>query len=56
MTDKERKEFLAYLEELEKKVTESKETARRFLIEAGIYTKNGRLAKQYKHLYFPPYN
>ena len=54
MNDTEREEFLIYLDEFERKVTENKDTARRFLIEAGIYTPKGRLTEHYKHLYFPP--
>ena len=54
MTDKERQNLLTYMEEFKKKVKDNKELARDFLIRTGIYTKNGRLAKPYKHLYFPP--
>ena len=54
MTDKEREEFLVYLDKLEKEVTESKETARKFLVEVGIYTENGNLTEPYKNLYIPP--
>ena len=54
MTEKERNELLAYMEEFEKKVAGNKELARDFLVRAGIYTKKGKLAKPYKHLYIPP--
>ena len=53
MTDKERKNLLAYMEEFKKKVEGDKELAQQFLIEVGIYTKNGKLAKPYKHLQLP---
>ena len=54
MTERERNEFLAYLEEFKKKVAGNKEMARDFLIRAGIYTKEGKLAEPYQHLYIPP--
>ena len=54
MDEKEREEFLTYLDEFERKVTENKDTARKFLIEAGIYTPKGRLTEHYKHLYISP--
>jgi len=53
MTDREREEFVAYAEEFKKKVEGNRELARDFLIRAGIYTKKGKLAAPYKHLYIP---
>ena len=54
MTDREREEFLAYVEEFKKKVAGNKEMARDFLVKVGIYTKEGKLTEPYKHLYIPP--
>jgi len=53
MTDEERKNLLAYMEEFIKKVEGNKKLARQFLIEVGIYTKEGRLAEPYQNLYIP---
>ena len=53
MTEREREEFLVYMEEFIKKVSGNKEMARDFLIRAGIYTREGKLAEPYKHLSFP---
>ena len=53
MTDEERKELLAYIEEFKQKIVGNKELARQFLIEVGIYTPEGRLAEPYQNLYFP---
>ena len=54
MNDKEREEFIQMLEEYRQKLAGNKEMARDFLIRAGIYTKKGKLAAPYRHLYFPP--
>jgi hypothetical protein len=54
MTDKEREEFLAFMEEFKKQVVGNKKLAREFLIKAGIYTKEGKLTEPYQHLYIPP--
>ena len=53
MTDREREEFIACMEDFKKKVAGNKEMARQFLIEVGIYTKDGKLTEPYKHLYIP---
>ena len=53
MTEKEREEFLAYVEEFKMKIAGNKEMARDFLVRAGIYTKEGQLAEPYQHLYIP---
>lgn len=48
MTEKERKEALTAIKKVGKRVNASPASARRFLVKAGILTKNGRLAKAYK--------
>jgi len=53
MTEEDRKEFLIHIEDFKKKVSGNKEMARQFLIEVGIYTKEGRLAAPYRNLYIP---
>ena len=52
-TDKEREEFLAYLEDLKIKVKGNKELSLYFLTKAGICTEDGKLTEPYKHLYIP---
>jgi len=54
MSEKKREEFLAYAKEFIKKVSADKKSARDFLIEVGIYTKEGKMAEPYQHLYIPP--
>ena len=53
MTERERNELIAYMEEFMEKVKGNKEMARDFLIRAGIYTREGKLAEPYQHLYIP---
>lgn len=53
MSEKERKEFQEIMETYRKKVTRSKETSQKFLIELGIITEKGNLRKPYKHLCIP---
>ena len=53
MSEKEREEFIAYIEEYTKKMIADKKLARDFYIRAGILTKKGKLAAPYKHLYIP---
>jgi len=53
MTEREREEFLAYMEEFIKKVSVNKEMARDFLVRVGIYTREGQLTEPYQHLYIP---
>ena len=53
MTEEERKELLAYIEEFKKKIAGNKELARQFLVEVGIYTPEGRLAEPYQNMYIP---
>ena len=53
MSEKERKEFQEIMETYRKKVTRSKETSQKFLVELGIITEKGNLRKPYKHLCIP---
>lgn len=46
-------EFLSILREYKKKVTETEETAKTFLVELGVITEKGNLKKNYKHLCIP---
>ena len=54
MNEQERNEFIAYMENFIKKVSGNKEMARDFLVRAGIYTMEGKLAEPYQNLYIPP--
>jgi hypothetical protein len=51
MTAQEREEYLQFLKEFRKNLT--KESARAFLVEIGIYTEDGQLTEPYKNLYIP---
>ena len=51
MTEEERKELLAYIEEFKNKIAGNKELARQFLVEVGIYTPEGMLAEPYQNFY-----
>ena len=53
MTDKERKEFLKILNDKIEEVSNSQMAARKFLVDLGIFTKNGNLTKRYKHICIP---
>jgi len=53
MTEKERQEFLAYVEKFKKKVEGNRELSLDFLSRVGICTKEGKLTEPYKHLYIP---
>jgi len=53
MTDKERQEFFAYVEEFKKKIEGNRELSLDFLSRVGICTKEGKLTEPYKHLYIP---
>ncbi|GHT25589.1 hypothetical protein FACS189430_12220 [Bacteroidia bacterium] len=53
MTDKEREDCLRDMEAFRLKLRGNKELSRQFLIDAGIYTKDGVLAEPYKNLYIP---
>jgi len=50
MNDEEREEFIKMLREHREKISKDKKLARDFLIRAGIYTKSGRLSKNYRSL------
>ena len=49
MNDKEKKEYLKELKKFSKELISSKEKSRKFLIDAGIHTKTGRLTKPYRN-------
>ena len=53
MNEVERKEFFAFIEEFEKKITSSQEAARQFLVDVGIYTMDGQLTEPYKYFRMP---
>lgn len=53
MTEKERQDFIEILENLRLKLSKDKEAARKFLVDAGIYTAKGNLRKPYKSLCIP---
>ena len=53
MTDTERQNLLAYMDDFIKRATGNKELALDFLSRAGICTKEGNLTEPYKHLYIP---
>lgn len=42
--------FLSILKNYKKKVSETEETAKTFLVELGVITEKGNLKKNYKHL------
>jgi hypothetical protein len=50
MTDREREELLQYMENFLKRMDGDKELGKELLIEAGIYTNDGKFAEPYKHL------
>ncbi|MDR3093225.1 MAG: hypothetical protein LBU62_01100 [Bacteroidales bacterium] len=50
MTDQERKEFLKAMEEFRLKLKGDKKLSNAFLIDVGIFTKDGKLAEPYQHL------
>jgi len=47
MTEKEIKKYIKEFEKYSKKICSSKKSARKFLIDCGIYTKEGKLTKEY---------
>ena len=51
MTDKERKELLQYMKNAVKKMDADKDYSRQMLVEIGLYTQSGTLAKPYRHLF-----
>jgi hypothetical protein len=54
MTEQERQELIRFMENFGK--TATKEEARAFLVEIGIYTEDGVLTEPYKNLYIPDYD
>jgi len=54
MTDKERQNLIAFMEDFKKKVAGNREMSLQFLAEVGICTLDGKLTDPYKHLYIPP--
>lgn len=50
MSDKELKELLRLMENMRKKLKGDKEASRKFLVDAGIFTKKGNLRKPYREL------
>ena len=54
MTEKERQNLLAFMDDFISKAAFNKELALDFLNRAGICTKEGNLSAPYKHLYVPP--
>jgi len=53
MSDKERAEFIKILEEKRKKLSKDPVAARKFLVDAGIYTPKGNLRKPYRNICIP---
>ena len=53
MTERERNELIAYMQEFGKKVAGNRELSLDFLSRVGICTKDGKLTEPYKHLYIP---
>ena len=53
MSDKEREGFIKILDEKIKKFSKDPAAARKFLVDAGIYTPKGNLRKPYKNLCIP---
>ena len=50
MTDRDRQEFLAYIEEFGKKIKGNRELSIAFLNRAGICTKEGKLTEPYMEM------
>jgi hypothetical protein len=53
MTHEEIEDLKEKIEKYEKKVTKSKKASRSFLVELGIFTKSGKLTKNYENLCIP---
>ncbi len=53
MSDKERAEIIKIQEKLLKKFSKDPAAARKFLVDAGIYTPKGNLRKPYRNLCIP---
>lgn len=50
MSDKEKREFSAILQQYKEKLSGNKKASRQFLVDVGIITPKGNLRKPYKHL------
>ena len=50
MNDEEREEFIKMIREHREMISKDKKMAKDFFIKVGIYTKSGRLNKNYKSL------
>jgi hypothetical protein len=50
VSEKEKKEFSAILQQYKEKLSGDKEASRQFLIDAGIITQKGNLRGPYRHL------
>lgn len=50
MSEKEKREFSAILQQYKEKLSGDKEASRQFLVDAGIITPKGNLREPYKHL------
>jgi hypothetical protein len=53
MTDKEREKFMKFMDDRLKKFIKDPSLARKFLVDAGIYTPKGNLRKPYRNLCIP---
>ena len=53
MEDKKVDELVAKLEKYKVELTKSAERSKKFLVDVGVITPNGNLAKNYKHLCIP---
>ena len=50
MTDKDRTELLQYMKNAVKKMDTDKDYSRKMLVKIGLYTPNGELTEECKHL------
>lgn len=53
MTEQEILYFLNVLNQYKEKLSKNKKAAKKFLVDAGIYSENGNLKRNYKHLCIP---
>ncbi len=53
MTDKDRNEFIKFMEDYKVKLSKSKKLSREFLVRVGIITPKGNRTKMYKHFHIP---
>lgn len=50
MTNKELKDLISLMDNMRLKLKGDREASRKFLVDAGIFTKNGNLKKPYREL------